>query len=214
MSGVVEERRGGDGSPPDTDRLGTAATGAPPTEELRFAIGDVVMVSGLPGSGKTTLIERVAARLDADGGAVRRVDSHGVRESWERRLPPWLPYAVYRPGVRIAHFVRLARALRSGGSVVVHDCGGRGWVRRWAARDRRRRGGAAHLVLLDVPPSVAAEGQRRRGRGVPGRAFDRHCRTVGRLASRVDRGRTPDGCASATLLDRRSADALRRITFG
>ena len=44
-------------------------------------------------------------------------------------------------------------------SVVVHDCGTQAWVRRWLAREARRRGRGLHLVLLDVTPA-----------GGPGRA--------------------------------------------
>ncbi|MFI8520471.1 AAA family ATPase [Streptomyces sp. NPDC085481] len=172
---------------------------------LAYAVGDVVVVSGLPGSGKSTLMARTA-----EG---RAIDSQHTRERWEARLPRFLPYAVYRPLARLAHYAGLRRALRSGASVVVHDCGTQSWVRGWLAREARRRGSALHLILLDVDPETAREGQRTRGRGVSGYAFARHRRAVGRLLRYADDGQLPPGCASVTLLDRNAADALRKIGF-
>ncbi|GAA2999513.1 AAA family ATPase [Streptomyces fulvorobeus] len=173
---------------------------------LEFAAGDVVVVSGLPGSGKSTLIRRTVKD--------RAIDSQDTRDRWARALPALLPYALYRPLVRIAHYTALWRTLRSGDSVVVHDCGTQTWVRRWLARHARRRGRILHLVLLDVAPEVAMEGQRERGRGVSGYAFARHRRAVGRLMRDTETGLLPAGCASAVLLDREAADALDRISFG
>ncbi|WP_137993227.1 AAA family ATPase [Streptomyces vilmorinianum] len=172
---------------------------------LSFGGGDLVVVSGLPGSGKSTLMRRTAEGM--------AIDSQDARERWEARLPRFLPYAVYRPLARIAHYAGLRRALRSGRSVVVHDCGTQSWVRGWLAREARRRGRALHLVLLDVTPAAAREGQRDRGRGVSGYAFARHRRAVARLLTSVESGRLPRGCASATLLDRPAAGALMRIAF-
>ncbi|MFF4169177.1 AAA family ATPase [Streptomyces sp. NPDC001744] len=172
---------------------------------LAFAPGDLVVVSGLPGSGKSTLMRRAA-----EG---RGIDSQDARERWEARMPRLLPYAVYRPLVRLAHYAGLRRALRSGASVIVHDCGTQSWVRGWLAREARRRGRALHLLLLDVTPGTARAGQDARGRGVSGYAFARHRRAVGRLLRAVESGRLPHGCASATLLDRDAADTLRTITF-
>ncbi|WP_392672707.1 AAA family ATPase [Streptomyces sp. LN785] len=172
---------------------------------LHFATGDVVVVSGLPGSGKSTLIRRVVT--------VRSIDSQDARDRWARRMPRLLPYAVYRPLVRAAHYWGLWRALRSGESVVVHDCGTQSWVRGWLARDARRHGRVLHLVLLDVSPEVAKEGQRERGRGVSGYAFARHRGAVGRLLRDTEAGALPLGCSSAVLLDREAAAMLTRITF-
>ncbi|MEU6485643.1 AAA family ATPase [Streptomyces sp. NPDC046887] len=172
---------------------------------LTFAPGDLVVVSGLPGSGKSTLIARAAQG--------RGIDSQDARERWEHRMPAALPYAVYRPLARLAHYAGLRRALRSGEPVVVHDCGTQAWVRRWLAREAARRGRRLHLLLLDVTPRTARQGQRDRGRGVSGYAFARHRRAVGRLVGDAERGILPAGCGSAILLDRPAASALRRIAF-
>ncbi|MFH8365448.1 AAA family ATPase [Streptomyces sp. NPDC018031] len=195
-------------------RPGTGrAAGAGRERELRYPVGDVVVVSGLPGSGKSTLMRRAVAGLDRQGGPVRRVDSHDTRERWEAALPGWLPYALYRPLARLAHYAGLRRALRSGAGLVVHDCGTLAWVRHWLARHARRRDRALHMVLLDVSPAVARDGQAARGRGVSGYAFRRHRRAVSRLVADAERGRLPRGCASVVLLDRPAADRLRAIGF-
>lgn len=95
----------------------------------------------------------------------------------------------------------------------MHDCGTQAWVRSWLARDARRRGGALHLLLLDVDPGTALDGQRERGRGVSRYAFARHRGAFGRLLRSVEKGDLPEGCGSAVLIDRAAADVLRRVDF-
>jgi len=173
---------------------------------LLFGPKDLAVVTGLPGSGKSTLMHRAVR-------GARRVDSQDTRDRWAQRMPRFLPYALYRPLVRLAHYVGLRRALRAGEGVVVHDCGTQAWVRRWLAREARRRGGTLHLLLLDVTPEQALAGQRARGRGVSRYAFLRHRAAATRLLRAAERGDLPRGCGSAILLDRDAADALRRIGF-
>lgn len=177
---------------------------------LRFGPRDLVVVTGLPGSGKSTLMRRA---VTGDGV---RVDSQDTRDRWDARMSRiagGLPYAVYRPLVRLAHYARLHRALRSPSGAVVHDCGTQTWVRGWLARAAGRRGGALHLVFLDVSPDTALGGQRERGRGVSRYAFLRHRRAAAQLLRSVERGDLPRGVDSAVLLDRDAADVLRRIDF-
>ncbi|MFD7259500.1 AAA family ATPase [Streptomyces sp. NPDC059874] len=209
--GSVPAQRGGGGvtrargheAGPVRDLRGPGVRGP---QRLRFAEGDIVVVSGLPGGGKSTLIKRAAA----EGGAI---DSQDARERWEHRMPGALPYAVYRPLVRAAHYWGLWRTLRSGRSVVVHDCGTQSWVRALLAAAARRRGRSLHLLLLDSSPEEALSGQAARGRRVSAYAFARHRGAVTRLLREAESGRPPAGCASATLLDRRSAAAVARIAF-
>ncbi|MFJ9568198.1 AAA family ATPase [Streptomyces sp. DvalAA-19] len=172
---------------------------------LEFAAGDIVVVSGLPGGGKSTLIRQAVTG--------RAIDSQDTRDRWAAALPPLLPYALYRPLVRAAHYLGLRAALRSGESVVVHDCGTQTWVRSWLARHAVRRGRLLHLILLDVDPATARQGQRQRGRGVSGYAFARHRHAVARLIHATEQGVLPAGCGSAVLLDRAAASALSRISF-
>lgn len=184
------------------DLRGSAARGP---RSLSFRAGDIVVVSGLPGGGKSTLIKRAAP-----GGGI---DSQDVRERWERRMPRVLPYAAYRPLVRAAHYWALWRELRSGASVVVHDCGTQSWVRALLAATVRRRGSRLHLLLLDTTPEEALAGQESRGRGVSPYAFARHRAAVTRLLAAAESGHSPAGCATTTLLDRRMAATLTQITF-
>ncbi|WP_424858218.1 AAA family ATPase [Streptomyces sp. SAI-170] len=172
---------------------------------LLFGPHDLVVITGLPGSGKSTLMRRAVPGI--------RIDSQDTRDRFDAATPRLLPYAVYRPLVRLAHYAGLRRALRTGEGVVVHDCGTQAWVRGWLAREARRRGGTLHLLLLDVTPEQALAGQRERGRGVSRYAFRRHRHAASRLLRRAERGGLPRGCGSAVLLDRDAADTLRRIGF-
>lgn len=193
-------------TPPGTDAVRDMrgrAGGGP--GRLSFAAGDLVVVSGLPGSGKSTLMGRAVVGT--------RIDSQDTRERVARRVPRRVPYLLYRPLVRLAHYARLRRALRTGAGVVVHDCGTQTWVRRWLAREARRRDRALHLLLLDVEPKAALAGQRERGRAVSRYAFRRHRRAVRRLMRELEADRLPPGCATVVLLDRPAADSLRTITF-
>ncbi|MFF7454200.1 AAA family ATPase [Kitasatospora sp. NPDC008115] len=173
---------------------------------LHYPAGDLLVVSGLPGSGKSTLMRRCVR--------TPLIDSQLVREEYAARMPAWLPYAVYRPLVRIAHYRRLRRAVLGGGPLTVHDCGAVPYVRQWLVRMAEKQGRRVHLVLLDASAEEARDGQRARGQAVSSYAFARHRDAARRLHRRLaGTGRPPAGCASAVVLDRAGARALREIVF-
>lgn len=173
---------------------------------LHYRADDLLVVSGLPGSGKSTLMRRcVRAPV---------VDSQQVREEYAARMPARIPYFVYRPLVRFAHYRRLRRAILTGGPLAVHDCGTLPWVRSWLCRTAERQGRRVHLVLLDASAAEAREGQHARGQAVSAYAFARHRESAARLRRRLaGTGEPPRGCASAVVLDRAAARAVREIVF-
>lgn len=178
----------------------------PVVVELEYAAGSVVVVAGLPGAGKSTLMARtVRAAL---------VDSQAVRERWAARVPGWVAYGVYRPLVRVEHYARLRGALRGTEPLVVQDSGAQPWVRGWLARAGRRRGRPVHLITLVATECEAISGQRARGRRVTPYALGRHVRAFLALERELaDSGAPPPGYASVVLLDRQCAARLHTIRF-
>lgn len=176
---------------------------------LSYPAGAVVVVSGLPGSGKSTLLRRWSE-------AASVVDPRIVHVACEAVMPSWLPYAVYRPWARWRYFRWLRTAVRDGEPVLVHDCGGRPWMRRWLARSAGRQGRELHLVLLDVGVAEALSGQKARGRLAPRRAFVRHRRGLDRLLGALSdlarRSRVPYGSPATkpTLHPRRASGSRNR----
>ncbi|MGW7578157.1 AAA family ATPase [Streptomyces sp. NPDC054765] len=162
---------------------------------LSYPAGAVVVVSGLPGSGKSTLLRRWSR-------AATVVDPRVVHVACETAMPDRLPYAVYRPWARWRYLRWLRTAVRDGAPLLVHDCGGRPWMRRWLARSAGRQGRELHLVVLDVGVTEALSGQEARGRWASRRAFVRHRRGLDRLLRALSgpgtaRPRAPQAAADA-----------------
>jgi predicted kinase len=165
----------------------------------------LLVVGGLPGAGKTTLVRRLAPIA----GAVV-LDSEPATRRW-MRLP--LPYRLLRPLAHAEHHLRIALALLlAPGAVVVHETATRRASRRWllalAALARR----PAHLLLLDVPAEAARAGQHARRRTVPSASFARHAGRWRALRAHAATGALPgEPWRRVLLLDRAAADALAAV---
>ncbi|MGW0753362.1 AAA family ATPase [Streptomyces sp. NPDC002587] len=177
--------------------------------ELTYPSHAAVIVAGLPGSGKSTL-------LRAWSPAATVVDPRATRTAYEARMPVWLPYPVYRPWARLRHMRWTRSEIRRGQPLLIHDCGGRAWMRRWLAQAARGAERPLHMVLLDVGPQEALSGQRARRRPASRRAFATHQRGLTELLSRIEEDglTTRMGIDSLVLLDRSLRDRVPSVRFG
>jgi hypothetical protein len=194
----------------------TLMTTAAPDRDLVFPTGSLVLLAGLPGAGKSTLLRRLYDLNDdelrpvsTDGAVV--IDSKQSRNWWAQYLSA-LPRRARIPFVYSTHVWRIASSLTRGHGVVAHTRGtwphllyGFAWL-------AHMRGTGMHLVLLDVAPQTALDGQHARGRTLTSRAFSWHVRRWGKLIVKARTGSMPPA-TSVTVLDRTDADRIRTIQF-
>ncbi|MCF6744509.1 ATP-binding protein [Blastococcus sp. KM273128] len=180
----------------------TGRRGAAPVPPGRV----LVVVGGLPGSGKTTLLRRLLA---GEGPTVTALDSEDVAAR-VRRAAPGVPYRLLRPGVHAWHRWRVLRSVAGDAPLVVltDPWTSRGW-RGLVLLTAGRSGRALRLVLLDVPPQVARDGQRARGRTIPDGRTRRHAARWRRCLAGARTAPTGPGHA-VLVLDRQAAGELTR----
>ena len=161
---------------------------------MRFTYPDnaVVVVAGLPGAGKSTLIRRAV-----DRSAVRVVDTDDQRRAGGRAS-------------NVRHYGHIVTAVWGRRGVVIHSRGTLGTLRRAITLLSSLRGRPAHLILLDAPRDAAEAGQRRRGRILSRSKMDRE---VARWLRLRRRGVRREGWRSVTILDRPSAAQVERLQW-
>lgn len=170
---------------------------------LELGPGDLLVVAGLPGAGKTTMLRHAAGDLPV-------LDSDQVRARLGALLPAGTPYRCYRPLVHAWHRLRIvARAARCPGPLVVHEPSTRASTRALLAVVGRLTGRPVRLLFLDVTAEQALAGQRSRGRLVRPRSFARHVRRTRRWRAELLAGRVPPGWASVRVLTRAEAGRTR-----
>jgi AAA domain len=158
-----------------------------------FSSDAVVVVAGMPGAGKTTLIRRT---VDPERAIVVDTDDR------PRRAPAPLLY--------VAHYARILLALAGRRPAVIHSRGTNAGLRRAIALLAALRRRPAHLILLDAERGDAEAGQRARGRTIERREMDRHEVRWRRLVAATPRR---EGWASIVVLDREQAARMGAIEF-
>lgn len=159
---------------------------------------DLLVVAGLPGAGKSTMLGRAADDLTV-------LDSDQVRARMSARLPG-TPYRYYRPIVHVWHRIRTARAALGGGPVIVHDPSTRATTRAWLLALGMVTRRPVRMLWLDVTAEQAIRGQRSRGRVLHQRTFERHVRRAARMREALLGRQVPAGWHSAQVLTRSAAD--------
>jgi hypothetical protein len=159
--------------------------------QLSFPSDAVVVVAGVPGAGKTTLIRRAV-----DREAARVVDTD------DRPHRGRLLY--------LGHYLRIVGAVAGRRPVVIHSRGTHPAARRAIAALAALRGRPGHLVMLDADRGEAESGQRARGRTVAPDEMERQVARWRRLMARRPAG---EGWASVVVLDRAQAARIEALAF-
>lgn len=168
---------------------------------LVFPLAALVVVAGVPGAGKTTLIDRAVDRT-----RVRVVDTEDQRRAGHRRRP--------KPVRALIHYLRIVRAIIGGSPAVIHSRGTRTATRRLLTTLARLRGRPAHLVLVVADPAEAVAGQHARGRTIDRDEMRGHVRRFARLAARsADDIAHAEGWATVSIIDRADAAAIDAVHF-
>lgn len=158
----------------------------------------VVLVIGIPGAGKTTLIDRTAS---SPGWTV--LDTDRLRRQQRLRRMP-VPYVLY--------VISIVAAIARDTQVVVQSRGTYGWLRRLVTTGARLRGREAVLVMLDAPAADAIAGQTRRGRVAPARVMRWHVSRWSRLLDAADSGAlAAEGWSQILVLDRAQASQVEDL---
>ncbi|TDQ52441.1 AAA family ATPase [Actinorugispora endophytica] len=194
----------------------------PPGEHvLRYPRRSVVLLGGIPGAGKSTMLNRLYGLSGNETETVRTADGVRVVDSLQsrNRLTRWLgstAYPAWRWVTHLLHYLRVLAALRRGGPVVVHETGTRGPVRRLLGLCSRLTGVELHVLLIDVDPLDARRGQAERGRMITAHSFRTHERRWRALLDACSRDpeRVLPGARSLMVLDRSQAARVGRIEFG
>ena len=170
---------------------------------------DLVVLGGVPGAGKSTVLRRLRRRP-----GVVVLDPDGHRDALRRSVGRVVPYRAYRPLVHALHTVDVLGALlrgpgHGGSALVVHEPATR--PRRTAALLRLARacGWRSALVYVDTPREAALAGQHARGRVLAARSFDRHWERWSRQRHRwLETDRDSEGFAVRVV---RREDAEERL---
>ena len=164
----------------------------------------MLVIAGVPGAGKTTLIRRV---IDRDDVQVIDTDDRRAHAAATGETAPRLLY--------LDHYRRIAVALASDEPVVVHTRGThralRLLLRAMAAHTHR----SAHLILLNADRAEVELGQRDRGRTLGARKMDRqYARWNALLEHASERGRLfGEGWTTLNVFSRPQASDVRAVSF-
>jgi predicted kinase len=164
---------------------------------------DMLVVAGLPGAGKTTMLHHAAPGLAV-------LDSDQVRARLAAAVPA-VPYRCYRPVVHAWHRARVVRRAWAAGPIVVHEPSTRASTRALLALVGAVSGRPVRLLFLDVTAAQALAGQRSRGRVVRPRSFARHVWRAGRWREALLASRVPVGWSSVQVIDRARARRTRVV---
>ena len=132
-------------------RLAATAKGA-----MVAPMGQIIIVAGPPGAGKTTVSNRLAKRTDADLSlCVRTDDTYGYLR--KGAVPPWLPESRYQNAVLMHAMATSAAVCACGGYEVYVDGVVGPWLLEPWLNAAKSQELALHYVVLfpDEPTTVA-----------------------------------------------------------
>lgn len=175
--------------------------------EIHYEAGALVVVGGLPGAGKTWLLDRLGLDVEVVSAESEIIRRFGPTPAWE-----WVSFS---DAIGWA-LERTEEGLSEGRPMILESVALFEGPRRAALHIAAMQDRPAHLLYLQCPPEIARRGQRRRGRVLPGRIWRSYVRESGEPRS-PEHGPQElaerEGWASVLVVDREAADELSDIVF-
>ena len=182
--------------------------------ELAYPAGSLLVVGGMPGVGKTTLLERLGHAHDPAGESVVVLNADAMyKRACARKSRRPKTMMQLRGVASLMIESEIARALADEKTVIVDAPAMFPHLREGYADQAEIYGRPVHALYVTTARRKARRSQRKRGRVIKRASQRRYEEEWDLLCEELERGKAPHGYDSATVIERDAGAGLEVLSF-